>query len=168
MVEVDSSDPGRKYDFKSLLLKTSARGGTAPTITLSCQVNSKGAEMFNAAIQLDPENTYEEDPERSPTIRHVSGTITLGDKKETLRFFYHGKSTRLVPKKRAIARRLFNTAARGGSGTLKVMGKTYDLQLPQPNKDLSAFAKTCPITNGGKFDPSIFDQPADIELEDAA
>ena len=58
MVDVDGSDPGREHDFRSFLLKTSARGGTTPIVTLSCQVNSKGVEMFNAAIQLDPENTY--------------------------------------------------------------------------------------------------------------
>tara|TARA_R110000787_G_scaffold179831_1_gene291915 strand:- start:290 stop:457 length:168 start_codon:yes stop_codon:yes gene_type:complete len=53
---------------------------------------------------------------------------------------------------------------------LKVQNQTHHLELPGPDEIFTAFATICPVTNGGKFDQSIFDQsrtrPSDEAISD--
>lgn len=157
LTTVDSSDAGTAADFYGFSRIIEAAGTTGPIIIFICHVNSNGYESLNAGIQLDPKSTYGEKPERTPRILTLTGVLTIDGKKQNERFRYHPASSKIVPFDRKVARRLYNAAVTNSEISIKVQGKTYDLEIPAKNSVFTSFAKTCPVTNGGTFDYSIFD-----------
>lgn len=165
LVLVDSSDAGNDPNFKSLIRIIKAEGGDYPTIQLSCQMTTSGYKALNFSVQLDPENTYETDTDRSPRFHHVSGIMEIQGRKYPERYAFHAKSTKLIPLSREVPSRIFNSVVRGDEVQLKVQGEKRDLALPEKNDVFIAFAKFCPVTNGGKFDPSAFEALNSTSLE---
>ena len=157
LIGVDSSDAGKDPNFKSLVRIIKAEGGDHPTIQLSCQITTSGYKALNFSVQLDPENTYEDDADRSPRFHHISGIMEIRDEKFPDRYAFHAKSTKLIPLSREVPSRIYNSVVRGDQVQLKVKGKKRDLSLPEKNDVFVAFAKFCPVTNGGKFDVSVFE-----------
>ena len=157
LTTVDSSDAGTAADFYGFSRIIEAAGTTGPIIIFICHVNSNGYQSLNAGIQLDPKSTYGEKPERTPRILTLTGVLTIDGKKQNERFRYHPASSKIVPFDRKVARRLYNAAVTNSEMSIKVQGKTYDLEIPAKNSVFTSFAKTCPVTNGGTFDYSIFD-----------
>ena len=160
---VDSSDAGHATDYYSFSRMIRSAGGTGPITILNCQANSKGVNSLSLGFQIDPDNTYTDHPDHSPRILTASGILTVDGKREAERFQYHPDSTKIIPFNQAVPRRIFNAVVTGAEVKLKFQNKTYDLELPGKDKVFVAFAKTCPITNGGTFDASIFDQAAAME-----
>ena len=154
---VDSADAGHATNFYSFTRIIRSTGATGPVVLLSCQVTSTGVSSLNTAIQIDPDNKYEENPSRTLHLLRLSATLTIGDEKKVERFQYHPESTKIVPFNRTIPKRLFNAVLTGAQVTLKVKGKTHDVELPGQDDAFVAFARSCPITNGGSFDDSIFE-----------
>lgn len=157
LIRVDNSDPGNATNFYSYSRTIRSAGGSGPVLMLNCQAMSTGKHSLNAAIQLDPANTYEEDPSEHLRLLSVTVALTIDGQKKFEKFQYHPESSKIVPFNNAVSKRLYNAAVSGAPVTLKVKGKTYDLALPGRDKTFTAFAKACPTTNGGKFDPSVFD-----------
>jgi len=155
---VDSSDPGSAADFYGFSRMIQTAGTTGPVILFICHVNSNGYESLNAGIQLDPNSTYGEKPERTPRILTLTGVLTVDGKTKSERFRYHPASSKIVPFDKTVARRLYNAAVTGAEVSIKVKGVTYNLEIPQKDDAFTSFVKSCPVTNGGKFDRSIFDQ----------
>tara|TARA_R110002126_G_scaffold249086_1_gene392019 strand:+ start:820 stop:1425 length:606 start_codon:yes stop_codon:yes gene_type:complete len=164
LIHVDSSDAGKDPNFKSLVRIIKAEGGDHPTIQLSCQITTSGYKALNFSVQLDPENTYEDDADRSPRFHHISGIMEVRDEKFPDRYAFHAKSTKLIPLSREVPSRIYNSVVRGDQVQLKVKGKKRDLALPEKNDVFVAFAKFCPVTNGGKFDASVFNTLKGMEL----
>lgn len=158
LIRVDDSDPGNATNFYSYSRTIRSSGGSGPVLILNCQAMSTGKHSLNAAIQLDPANTYEEDPSERLRLLSVTVALTVDGQKKFEKFQYHPESSKIVPFSNAVSKRLYNAAVSGVPVMLKVKGKTYDLALPGKDKTFTAFAKACPTTNGGKFDPSVFDQ----------
>jgi len=154
---VDSADAGHATDFYGFTRIIRTAGTTGPLVMLSCQVTSTGVSSLNAAFQIDPENRYEENPSRTLHLLRLSATLTIGDEKKVERFQYHPESTKIIPFSKTVPKRLFNAALTGADVTLKVKGKTHDVDIPGQDEAFAAFAKSCPITNGGSFDDSIFE-----------
>ena len=148
LIHVDSSDAGKDPNFKSLVRIIKAEGGDHPTIQLSCQITTSGYKALNFSVQLDPENTYEDDADRSPRFHHISGIMEVRDEKFPDRYAFHAKSTKLIPLSREVPSRIYNSV----------------LALPEKNDVFVAFAKFCPVTNGGKFDASVFNTLKGMEL----
>lgn len=165
LISVDSSDAGNDPNFKSLIRIIKAEGGGHPTIQLSCQMTTTGVTALNFSVQLDPDNTYEDNADRSPRFHHISGIMEIDGKKYPERYAYHAKSTKLVPLNREVPNRIYNSVVRGDAVSLKVKGKRRDLALPAADDTFVAFAKFCPVTNGGKFDPSAFESLKNTHLE---
>ena len=163
IIRVDSSDAGTATDFYSFSSTIRTSGGDGPVLILNCQAMSTGRHSLNAAIQLDPANAYEENPSEHLRLLSVSVALSVDGKKSSERFKYHPASSKIVPYDKAIAKRLFNAAVTGADVTLKVKGETHDLALPDKDQVFVRFAKTCPTTNGGTFDPSIFEAAATLE-----
>lgn len=157
LVSVDSSDAGRTADYYGFTRTIQAAETTGPIVIFICHVSSEDYQSLNAGIQLDPQNTYGDNPERTPRILTLSGILTIDGKKQSERFRYHPASSKIVPFDRKVARRLYNAAVTGSDVSIKVQGKTYDLEIPAKNDVFVSFAKICPVTNGGTFDRSIFD-----------
>lgn len=158
ILRVDDSDAGTGTDFYSFSRLIHSSGGHGPVLTFNCQAMSTGQHSLNAAIQLDPSNTYEENPSERLRLLNVSVALTINGSKKMERFKYHPASSKIIPHNKAIAKRLYNAVVQGSDVTIKVKGKTYDLALPGKDPVFVNFAKTCPTTNGGKFDMSIFQQ----------
>lgn len=163
IIRVDSSDAGNATNFYSFSRIIRSSGGSGAVLMLNCQAMSTGQHSLNAAIQLDPANTYEENPSEHLHLLSVSVALTVDGKKKAERFKYHPASSKIVPYDKAVAKRLFNAIVTGAPVSLKVKGKTYDLELPGKDETFVAFAKTCPTTNGGNFDRSIFEIAAERE-----
>lgn len=157
LISVDSTDAGRAADYYGFTRTIQAAETTGPIVIFICHVSSEDYESLNAGIQLDPHNTYGDNPERTPRILTLSGVLTIDGKKQSERFRYHPASSKIVPFDRKVARRLYNAAVSGSDVSIKVQGKTYDLEIPAKNDVFVSFAKICPVTNGGTFDRSIFD-----------
>lgn len=164
LIQVDSSDAGKDPNFKSLVRIIKAEGGDYPTIQLSCQITTSGYKALNFSIQLDPENTYEENADRSPRFHHISGIMEVRGEKFPERYAFHAKSTKLIPLNREVPSRIYNSVVRGDKVQLKVKGKERDLALPEKNDVFVDFAKFCPVTNGGKFDVSVFEVLKGMDL----
>lgn len=158
IIRVDSSDPGTKTNFYSFSRIIRTSGGTGPALLLNCQAMSTGAHSLNAAIMLEPANTYEQAPSEHLRLLSLSGTLTIGGHQQKERFKYHPQSTKIIAYDKAVSIRLYNAAITGADVQLKVKGKTYDLEFPEKNQVFIDFAKTCPMTNGGNFDSSIFEE----------
>lgn len=165
LITVDNSDAGREPNFKSLIRIIKAEGGEHPTIQLSCQMTTSGFKALNFSIQLDPHNTYEENADRSPRFHHISGIMEIEGEKFPERYAFHAKSTKLVPLSREVPNRVYNSVVRGNPVSIKVKGKVRNLALPEANDVFVAFAKFCPVTNGGRFDPTAFDTLNSFSLE---
>ena len=105
LIRVDSSDAGKDPNFKSLVRIIKAEGGDHPTIQLSCQITTSGYKALNFSVQLDPENTYEDDADRSPRFHHISGIMEIRDEKFPDRYAFHAKSTKLIPLSREVPAR---------------------------------------------------------------
>jgi hypothetical protein len=162
---VDGADAGHGADYYSFARMIRSSGGDGPITILNCHATSTGQNSLSLGFQIDPDNAYEDAPDHSPRILTASGILTVGGKKQAERFRYHADSTKIIPFDPAVPRRVFNAVVTGEEVTLKFQGKTYDLGLPGKDKVFVSFAKTCPVTNGGKFDYSIFDQAPDIEMK---
>jgi hypothetical protein len=154
---VDSSDAGKEADFFGFSRTIQTAGTTGPLVVFLCHVSSEDYESLNVAIQLDPHSTYGENPERAPRILTLTGVLTVDGKKQSERFRYHPASSKIVPFDRTVSKRLYNAAVTGADVSIKVQGKTHDLEIPAKNDVFVSFAKVCPVTNGGTFDRSIFD-----------
>ena len=162
IIRVDNSDAGKATNFYSFSRIIRTSGGTGPVLMLNCQAMSTGQHSLNAAIQLDPANTYEENPSERLHLLSTTVTLTIDGKKKSEKFKYHPESSKVIPHNKAVAKRLYNAAVKGSDVTLKVKGKTYTLALPAQDKTFVAFAKTCPTTNGGTFDNAIFEAAAEM------
>lgn len=160
---VDSSDAGMESDFYSFSRLIRTTGNTGPAILLNCQANSRGTSTLNVAFQLDPANRYEDDPALKPRVLNLSGKVTIGTERFPLKFLYHPDSSKIVPFDKTLAKHMFNAVVEGSGVTLKIKGKTHELEMPPKDPVFVAFAKICPITNGGKFDMSIFDDKEALE-----
>lgn len=158
IVSVDSSDAGKDANFYSFSRIIRTSGGPQPTVLLTCQAMSTGHNSMNFAIQLDPANTYESDPSERLRLLSLSGTLIINGEGKPERFKYHPASSKVIPFDKSAARRLFNAVVKGSEVHLKIKGDTFDLALPGKGPAFVSFAKTCPITNGGTFDQSIFDR----------
>lgn len=155
---VDGSDAGKKADFYNFVRIITSSGGNGPIVQLGCRASSRGDNALSAGIQLDPNNAYDEHPKRNLRLLSMSGVLTIGDERTSERFQYHPDSSKLIPFNRSVPRRLFNAVVLGDTVTLKARNKTYNLEIPGKDPVFKAFAKICPVTNGGKFDQSIFDR----------
>ncbi|MBD3770058.1 MAG: hypothetical protein IE925_07905 [Rhodobacterales bacterium] len=159
ILRVDNSDVGTQANFYSFSRLIRTTGNENPVVILNCQAMSTGQHSLNAAIQLDPANTYEEDPSERFRLLSVSAALTIDGVKKSERFKYHPASSKIIPYDKAVAKKLYNAVVNGSEVMLKVKGKQYDLALPAKDAVVFiAFAKTCPTTNGGQFDASIFEQ----------
>ena len=161
LIRVDTSDPGNAADFYSVSRTIRSSGGTGPVLMLNCQAMSTGKHSLNAAIQLDPANTYEESPSERLRLLSLNVALTVGGKKKNERFQYHPQSSKIIPFNKDVSKRLYNAVVTGASVTIKVKGETYTLALPGKDQTFISFAKTCPTTNGGQFDPSLFEHAMD-------
>ena len=155
---VDSSDAGSDTDFFSFSRIIRSSGGPGPVIILNCQVNSRGKQTLGLGFQIDPDNDYMDDPDRSPRILTASGVLTIDGKKKSERFRYHPDSTRIVPFDRSVPRRVFNAVVNDADITLKFRSTVHDLNVPPVDNAFKSFAKVCPVTNGGEFDMTLFDR----------
>lgn len=79
---VDGSDAGTATDFYGFSRIMEAAGTTGPIVIFICHVNSNGYESLNAGIQLDPNSTYGEKPERTPRILTLTGVLTIDGKRK--------------------------------------------------------------------------------------
>ena len=158
IIRVDSSDAGTATNFYSFSRIIRTSGGTGPVLMLNCQAMSTGSNSLNAAILLDPANTYEQNPSERLHLLSLTGTLTINGQQQKERFKYHPESSKIIPYDKAVSKRLFNAVVTGASVQLKVKGKTYDLEIPGKDQVFVAFAKTCPMTNGGTFDSAIFEE----------
>ena len=164
---VDSSDAGEAPNFYSIIRVITSSGGDGPVLQLGCQATSKGDQTLQAGFKLDPQNAYEQAPKTRLRLLSMSGILTIGDDRKSERFQYHPDSSKITPFNRAVPKRLFNAIVRGDPVQLKVQNQTYDLALPGVDDIFTRFAKTCPVTNGGKFDQPIFDLPANTQRDSA-
>jgi hypothetical protein len=158
IIRVDGSDAGTSANFYSFSRLIHSSGGPGPILIFNCQAMSTGQHSLNAAVQLDPDNAYEENPSERLHLLNVSVTLTIGGSKKSERFKYHPASSKIIPHNKAVAKQLYNAVVQGSDVSLKVKGKTYDLAFPGKDPVFVSFAKTCPTTNGGKFDPAIVEQ----------
>jgi hypothetical protein len=165
---VDSSDAGGAPNFFSFVRIITVSGGEGPILQLSCQATSRGDQMLQAGIKLDPENTYEQAPKEHLRLLEMSGKLTVGSDRKSERFQYHPDSSKITPRNRTVPKRLFNAVVRGDPVQLKVRNKTYDLAVPGVDPVFTMFAKTCPVTNGGTFDESIFENAKGMRTEATA
>lgn len=154
---VDGSDAGFSADLYGYSRIIKSAGTTGPIIIFNCYVDSKKYETLNTGIQLDPNSTYADNPERTPRILTLTGVLTIDGKTKNERFRYHPASSKIVPFDKAVARRIYNAAVTGAETSIKVQGKLYNLEMPATDKTFVSFAKNCPTTNGGKFDYTIFE-----------
>ncbi|KCZ87294.1 hypothetical protein HHI_16165 [Hyphomonas hirschiana VP5] len=154
---VDGSDAGTGTNFYSFSRLIKVSGGTGPIVTLNCQAMSTGAHSLNVAIQMDPQNTYEEDPKERLRLLNINVALTVDGKRQFEKFMMHPKSTKIIPIDKAVGKRIYNAAVTGSSVSIKVQGSTYDLEIPDKDDAFIAFARICPTTNGGTFDNSIFE-----------
>lgn len=166
---VDSSDAGNAPNFFSYILIITSSGGDGPVLQFSCQATNKGDQSLQIGFKLDPDNTYEQAPKQRLRFLEMSGTLTIGDDRKSERFQYHPDSSKIAPYNRTVPKRLFNAVVRGDDVQLKVQNKTHNIALPGTDEAFSRFARTCPVTNGGKFDQSLFDkaQIADTDVSGA-
>ena len=164
---VDSSDAGEAPNFFSFIRVISSSGGDGPVLQLGCQATSTGNHTLQAGFKLDPENTYEQAPKTRLRLLSMSGILTIGEDRKSERFQYHPDSSKITPFNRAVPKRLFNAVVRGDPVQLKVQNQTYDLELPGTDETFTRFAQTCPMTNGGKFDQSVFDRAAVTQTDSA-
>lgn len=158
IIRVDDSDAGNAANFYSFSRLIHSSGGSGPVLIFNCQAMSTGQHSLNAAIQLDPDNTYSENPSERLHLLNVSVTLTIDGSKKSDKFKYHPASSKIIPHDKAIAKKLYNAVVQGSDVSMKVKGKTYDLALPGKDSVFVSFAKTCPTTNGGKFNPAIIEQ----------
>lgn len=166
IIRVDDSDAGKSANFYSFSRLIHSSGGSGPILIFNCQAMSTGQHSLNAAVQLDPDNTYEENPSERLHLLNVSVTLTIDGSRKSERFKYHPASSKIIPYNKAVAKQLYNAVVQGSDVRLKVKGKTYDLALPGKDAVFVSFAKTCPTTNGGKFDPSVVEQAGVVATTD--
>lgn len=157
--QVDGADAGNSADFFSFSRLIKVSGGTGPILILNCQAMSNGAHSLNAGIQLDPANTYEENPAERLHLHRITVTMSVDGKRTHEKFMMHPKSSKIVPIDKSVGKRLFNAAVTGAVVTIKANGKTFELEIPDQDKVFADFAKTCPTTNGGKFYNTLFESP---------
>lgn len=160
---VDGSDAGSDSDFLSFSRIIRSSTTTGPVIIFNCQVNSRGTQTLGFGFQLDPENNYMDDPDRSPRILTASGILTIDGKRKAERFRYHPDSSKIVPFDRSVGRRMFNAVVKGSEIQLKFQNTTYALTVPPTDSIFTSFAKVCPVTNGGNFDMTIFDRVSETD-----
>jgi len=165
IIRVDDSDAGTSADFYSFSRLIHSSGGSGPILIFNCQAMSTGQHSLNAAVQLDPDNTYEESPSERLHLLNVSVTLTIDGSKKSERFKYHPASSKIIPYNKSVAKQLYNAVVQGSDVRMKVKGKTHDLALPGKDSVFISFAKTCPTTNGGKFVnlPSLSDNEKAFE-----
>lgn len=154
---VDGSDAGTAADFYSFSRTIKVSGATGPIVILNCQAMSNGAHSLNAGIQMDPANTYEENPSERLRLHNVNVSLTVDGIRQNEKFMMHPKSTKIVPIDKSVGKRIYNAVVTGSPVSMKLQGKNYDLELPGKDEVFVAFARFCPTTNGGQFDYSIFD-----------
>mgnify|MGYP003649999420 CR=1 FL=1 len=157
IVSVDSSDAGDNPNFYSFIRIISVSDGEGPVVQLGCQATTRGDHTLQAAIKLDPANTYEQAPKTRLRLLSMTGVLTIDGDRKSETFQYHPDSSKITPLNRTVPRRLFNAIVRGDKIHLKARNTTYNLELPGPDAVFTAFAKICPVTNGGKFDQSIIE-----------
>lgn len=158
IIRVDDSDAGNAANFHSFSRLIHSSGGSGPVLIFNCQAMSTGQHSLNAAIQLDPDNVYEENPSERLHLLNVSVTLTIDGSKKSERFKYHPASSKIIPHNKTVAKQLFNAVVESSEVKVKVKGKAYDLVLPGKDAVFVSFAKTCPTTNGGKFDPTLVEK----------
>lgn len=155
--QVDGSDAGTAADFYSFSRTIKVSGATGPIVILNCQAMSNGAHSLNAGIQMDPANTYEENPSERLRLHNVNVSLTVDGIRQNEKFMMHPKSTKIVPIDKSVGKRIYNAVVTGSPVSMKLQGKNYDLELPGKDEVFVTFARFCPTTNGGQFDYSIFD-----------
>ena len=160
---VDSADAGTAADYYSYVQIMRVANTTGPMLQLSCNANSKGHAALSAAIQIDPANTYEQDPKRHLRMNTMSGKLTIGETSKAERWRYHADSTKMLPFDVTVPRRMFNGIVKNFFIYVNSRTVIYTLEVPEMNDEFKAFAKSCPVTNGGKIDPSIFEQAAEMD-----
>lgn len=159
MIAVDGSDAGRSADLYSYIEIIGARNIEGPILTMSCQQTSKGNSTLQVAIQLDPDNDYESNPKRRLRRLSRSGKLTIGEEAFPERWSFHPASTKLVPFRRTIARKIFNAIVTGTPVTLTLQKKDYPIALPEVDSAFRRFVKQCPISNGtNEVDMTLFDR----------
>ena len=92
IIRVDDSDAGKSANFYSFSRLIHSSGGSGPTLIFNCQAMSTGQHSLNAAVQLDPDNTYEENPSERLHLLNVSVTLTIDGSRKSERFKYHPAS----------------------------------------------------------------------------
>lgn len=144
-MSVDSSDAGLGTDFVADQQWLVLKGTPKSAITFSCQqiVGDENAQT-RLQIAFDLDKSQDEAKEKM-LLRHVTGQLTLGDKRKSERFVWNPGTMKMVPHSRNVARRVFNAAIRGDHIKLKTRGETYfDITLPEINQDFRDFVKVCP------------------------
>lgn len=163
-VNLDSSDAGSGTDLRAFIRTIESNTGIGPMMILSCTATTRGHHMLQVAFQADPNADYEAYSNRNLRLQHVTGKLKISEKNRTARFTLHPKSTRMVPKDRSIAKNIFNAIVRGDTISIKRSGKTITYDNPGQDPVFVSFAKTCPTTNGEKFDDPLFSQALSDEL----
>ncbi len=159
MVAVDGTDAGRGADLYSYIEIVGTRNIEGPILTMSCQQTSRGNSALQVAIQLDPENDYESNPKRRLRRLARSGKLTIGENTFPERWSFHPASTKLVPLKRTVARKIFNAIVTKQPVTLTIQKKDYPIALPDADDVFRRFVRQCPITNGtNEVDMTLFDR----------
>lgn len=166
-INVDSSDAGSSPDLRANIRTIESNAGLGPMIILSCTATTNGHHMLQVAFQPDPHSDYETYSDNKLRLQHGFGKLSIGDKKHKARFTLHPKSTRMVPKDRMIAKKVFNGIVRGDTISIKRSGKTTEFANPGKDPVFVSFAKSCPTTNGGKFDDPLFSMVKSGALETA-
>ena len=163
---IDTADIGNSWDQYSytVLISSENKAGTL-AIDLACRISTTGYSGLLAAVQLNPNDHRDQPALKKMRTNTITGHLTIGGKRVTERWFFVGKRERFAPINTDVPRRLFNGAIRGDIVKVKVQGKTYEIDFPEPNGTFKSFAKFCPVTNGGKaVDPEIFRDWTDMTL----
>jgi len=122
-------------------------------------MRSTGTSYLGASIHLNPSNTPNGDLRNIGFIRYISGALTVGDLSKAITFGYRPRSARIFTTNSTqyAAKMLYNAVITRDPVTLEFRKKLYRLALPSPDDAFKSFARSCPITNGGNKDLTVFE-----------
>lgn len=82
VIAVDGSDAGNSADLHSYVRIIEAGTGDEPRMLISCQITCRGKYSMNMGFQLDPTNSFEDNPTRKHNIINRSAKLSFGKKSQ--------------------------------------------------------------------------------------